>query len=144
MVGIACIRGAPTSGHLPDFWLRAFVVVGLAIALGLVVGFAFHFLRYQEGTVDLFDDLEMRLSFEAGIDASIAGGILMGLMVIGSLGLSRRVPGGAFDTSYPEFPGAIPESRWPSASAEPDSTHVTTNLTSPQPDDRTTPSRDPQ
>ena len=90
LVGIACIRGSPAAGPLADFSLRAGVVIGAAVALGPVMGLAFHYLRYRIGDVDLFDDWEVKLSLEDGVIASIAGGLLMTIMVVGSLGRGGR------------------------------------------------------
>jgi hypothetical protein len=92
LVGIACIRGSPAPGPLADFSLRAWVVIGAAVALGPAMGLVFHYLRYQAGAVELFDDWEVKLSLEDGFRASIAGGLLMAIMVVGSWGQSRCSP----------------------------------------------------
>jgi hypothetical protein len=103
IVGIACIRGSRAVGTLPDFTLGAFVVVGAAVVLGPVMGLAFHYLRYLRETVDLYDAWEIQLSLEDGITASTAGGVLMVIMVVGSLGLTRFACGSGSDFSSSKF-----------------------------------------
>jgi hypothetical protein len=102
IVGIACIRGSREAGCLPDFPLRASVVVGAAVVLGPVMGLAFHYLRYQVGTVDPYDAWEIQFSLEDGTTASALGAVLMGIMVVASLGLTRLASGRDSDFNSPK------------------------------------------
>lgn len=97
VVGFICIRGIAVK--LPDFSLRAWVVVGAAVVLGPIMGFAFHLLRYGLGFVELKDDWEINLSLLDGAIASVAGGMLMGIMVLASLGLAESEAPSNVETS---------------------------------------------
>jgi hypothetical protein len=88
LVSIACIRGSPAAKPLPDFSVRAWTVIGAAVALGPVMGLVAHWLRYLLGMVALYDDWEIGLSLEDGVAASFAGATLMVFLVLASLRLS--------------------------------------------------------
>ena len=90
LVAIVCVRGSPTVRPLPDFSVRAWTVIGAAVALGPVMGLVAHGLRYWLGVVDLFAGWEIGLSLEDGLIASFVGAALIVVLVVGSLGLSGQ------------------------------------------------------
>lgn len=121
VVGITCIRGSRPAQPLKDFPLRAIVVVATAAALGPVVGLAAHYLRYQLGRVRLADQWEIARSLDDGVVDSIAGAVLMAIMVAGSWDLWRSAAPKQGDVPASEAPvGGVGETRRPHAAEHPD------------------------
>jgi hypothetical protein len=109
VVGIVCVRGTRPPGPIPAFGRRALVVFIAFIVLGPLVGLAFHWLRYQAGYVALYDDWEIQLSLEDGFEASIAGSLLAGTMVLASaLRLEQWAAGSSPAPRSPTLPEVGP------------------------------------
>ncbi len=121
VVGIAWIRGSRPAQPLKDFPLRAIAVVGAAAALGPLIGLAAHYVRYRLGRVRLADQWEIARSLDDGVVDSIAGAVLMAIMVASSWSLWRSAAPNQAEVPPSEAPvGGVGEARRPHAAEHPD------------------------